>query len=127
MATTFTIKRKTFSNQDGEKKGMSTAGKVLAGTAAAAGTFALARRGGLGVNAAKYTNKAWGKAGQALQKSSAGSFQKMGASMEKGALKANGKVVFNDAVKTLEGTGSAREIKRLAGQEARQANAALLA
>lgn len=123
MATTFTLKRKYFAESD-NKNG---AGKVLAGAAAAAGTFALARRGKLGVNAAKYTNKAWGKAGQALQKTGNESLLKIGTSMEKNALKTNGKVIFNDAVKTLEGTGTAREIKKLAGEEARNANKALFA
>lgn len=64
--TTFTIKRKTFADTDDKKKGMSTGGKILTGAAAVAGTFALARRGGLGTSAMKATNSMWAKAGNAI-------------------------------------------------------------
>ena len=126
MATTFTLKRKYFAEAD-QNKGMSTAGKVAAGVGTAALAFAGARRGVFGVNAAKATNKVWGQAGQMLQRSSMESISKLGAGMEKNALKTNGRVVYNDAVKTLQGSGTTREIKRMAGQEARNANATLFA
>jgi hypothetical protein len=64
MATTYRLKRKTFSEGD-EKK--SNFGKIALGTAATAGlAFAGARRGMLGTNAMKSTNAMWAKAGNAI-------------------------------------------------------------
>ena len=64
MATTYRLKRKTFS--EGEEK-KSNLGKIALGTAATAGlAFAGARRGMLGTNAMKSTNAMWAKAGNAI-------------------------------------------------------------
>lgn len=126
MATTFTLKRKYFAQPD-EKNGMSTVGKVATGVGAAALAFAGARRGVFGVKAAGATNRVWGTAGQKLQNSSYEGIKKLGTNMEKSALKTNGKVVYNDALNTLQGSSTAREIKKAAGEEARNANATLFA
>ena len=65
MATTYTLKRKTFS--DGEEKKGSNLGKIALGTAATAGlAFAGARRGMLGTGAMKSTNAMWAKTGNAI-------------------------------------------------------------
>lgn len=64
MATTYTLKRKTFS--ENEKNG-SNLGKIALGTAATAGlAFAGARRGMLGTGAMKSTNAMWAKAGNKI-------------------------------------------------------------
>ena len=64
MATTYTLKRKTFS--ENEKNG-SNLGKIALGTAATAGlAFAGARRGILGTGAMKSTNAMWAKAGNKI-------------------------------------------------------------
>lgn len=64
MATTYRLKRKTFSEEEGKKRNL---GKLALGTAATAGlAFAGARRGMLGTNAMKSTNAMWAKAGNAI-------------------------------------------------------------
>jgi len=130
MATTYTLKRKTFAdpNQSGEKKkGMSTGAKIAAGIGTAALAYGAARRGAFGVGASRATNRIWGQAGQKLQKSGFEGLQKVGTNMEKNALKTHGRVVYNNAQGILAGSGSTKEIKRLAGQEAREATSKLLA
>jgi hypothetical protein len=64
MATTYTLKRKTFSEEEGKKSNL---GKIALGTAATAGlAFAGARRGMLGTGAMKSTNAMWAKAGNKI-------------------------------------------------------------
>ena len=70
MATTYTLKRKTYSEEDGNKSGMSTGKKIALGVGATAATaglaFAGARRGMLGTGAMKSTNAMWAKAGNKI-------------------------------------------------------------
>jgi hypothetical protein len=82
MASTFRLKRKTFSSQpkvyhlqrlySGEKEGMSPGAKAGLTTAAALGTAALgfagAKKGFFGSGAMKGANKLWAQAGGALKK-----------------------------------------------------------
>lgn len=67
---TYTLKRKTYSDNEG----MSTGKKVALGVGATLGATALgiagARRGVFGAKAALGTNKAWMKAGKALRSDS---------------------------------------------------------
>ena len=70
MATIYTLKRKTYSEEDGNKSGMSTGKKIALGVGATAATaglaFAGARRGMLGTGAMKSTNAMWAKAGNKI-------------------------------------------------------------
>lgn len=70
MATTYTLKRKTYSEEDGKKSGISTGGKIALGVGATAATTALAfagaRRGALGNSLQLKTNKMWASAGKKL-------------------------------------------------------------
>lgn len=70
MATTYTLKRKTYSEEDGKKSGMSTGGKIALGVGATAATTALAfagaRRGAFGSQTAMNANKLWASAGKKL-------------------------------------------------------------
>jgi len=67
MATIYTIKRKTYSEEESKKSGMSTGGKVALGLGATAATSALAfagaRRGMFGAKTAMNANKMWGNLG----------------------------------------------------------------
>jgi len=64
---TYTIKRKTYSEEDQGSSRMSKGGKIAAGIGTAAATaglaFAGARRGMLGTGLQRTTNVAWGKMG----------------------------------------------------------------
>ena len=66
MATTYTLKRKTYSEEEGKKSGMSTAGKIALGAGATALAFAGARRGLMGTGLQKSTNKLWASAGKKI-------------------------------------------------------------
>jgi len=70
MATTYTLKRKTYSEEDGKKSRMSTGGKIALGVGATAATTALAfagaRRGLFGGQTAMNANKLWASAGKKL-------------------------------------------------------------
>ena len=70
MATTYTLKRKTYSEEDGKKSRMSTGGKIALGVGATAATTALAfagaRRGLFGGRTAMNANKMWASAGKKL-------------------------------------------------------------
>lgn len=66
MATTFKVKRKLYSGQEGEKKGMGTGTKLaLGGATLAAGLYG-AKKGMFGARAMAGVNKGWAKAGKAI-------------------------------------------------------------
>ena len=100
MATTYTLKRKTFSD-DGQQEKKSNAGKIALGVGAtAAGLFAGARRGLMGTGAMKATNSLWAKTGNAI-----GSRR-----MVQSGAKKYGAAVVKESGAKLEGRALNREI-----------------
>lgn len=66
MATTYVLKRKTYSSEDGKKEGMSTGAKIALGTGTLAAGFYGARKGMFGARAMAGANKGWARLGKAI-------------------------------------------------------------